>query len=177
MGQLFSRMYKWMTVEARILMLGLDGAGKTTLLYKLKLCEKTHTVPTIGFNVETIYFGKLQMTMWDIGGQHKLRSLWKHYFQNADAMIFIIDSTDWIRLSEAQQELYKVLHDPNLTRTLKCVLILANKQDLPNAADLTTISEVLELNRIKLPWYIHGCCALTGDNVHEGIDILYRVFR
>ena len=63
----------------KILLLGLDGAGKTTMVYKLKLGEYMATVPTIGFNVETIKYKNLNMTMWDIGGQKSIRDLWKHY--------------------------------------------------------------------------------------------------
>lgn len=40
--------------DVRILMVGLDAAGKTTILYKLKMGEVVSTVPTIGFNVETV---------------------------------------------------------------------------------------------------------------------------
>ena len=57
--------------EQRVLMLGLDAAGKTTVLYKLKLGENITTIPTIGFNVETLHYKNLDMTIWDVGGQHK----------------------------------------------------------------------------------------------------------
>ncbi len=66
----------------RILMLGLDAAGKTTVLYKLKLNENIHSVPTIGFNVETVSYKNVSFMIWDIGGQKKIRDLWKHYFEN-----------------------------------------------------------------------------------------------
>ncbi len=49
-------------------MLGLDGAGKSTILYKLKLGEVLSTVPTIGFNVETLEYNNISFTVWDIGG-------------------------------------------------------------------------------------------------------------
>ena len=68
--------------NARILMLGLDAAGKTTILYKLKLNENVSTIPTIGFNVETVTPVKnVTFTVWDVGGQEKIRQLWRHYFQ------------------------------------------------------------------------------------------------
>lgn len=54
--------------EMRILLLGLDGAGKTTILYKLKLGEVVSSVPTIGFNVETIQYKKIKFNVWDVGG-------------------------------------------------------------------------------------------------------------
>ena len=64
--------------EVRILMLGLDGAGKTTILYKLKLGDNITTIPTIGFNVETLEYKNINFTVWDVGGQDKIRRLWRH---------------------------------------------------------------------------------------------------
>ena len=64
--------------KARILLLGLDAAGKTTILYKLKLGEVVTTVPTIGFNVETVKYKNISFTVWDVGGQDKIRPLWRH---------------------------------------------------------------------------------------------------
>merc|ERR1712146_711294 len=71
--------------EMRILMVGLDGAGKTTILYKLKLGEVVTTIPTIGFNVETLEFKNLNFTVWDVGGQDKIRPLWRYYYHEAQA--------------------------------------------------------------------------------------------
>ena len=59
--------------HAKISMVGLDAAGKTTIMYKLKLNEVVTSIPTIGFNVETIQFHNLSMTVWDIGGQKTVR--------------------------------------------------------------------------------------------------------
>lgn len=59
--------------KAKLAMLGLDNAGKTTILYKLKLNENITTIPTIGFNVEEVNFHNLTMTIWDVGGQEKIR--------------------------------------------------------------------------------------------------------
>ena len=59
--------------EMRILMVGLDAAGKTTILYKLKLGEVVTTIPTIGFNVETVEYKNISFTVWDVGGQDKVR--------------------------------------------------------------------------------------------------------
>ena len=73
--------------EMRILMVGLDAAGKTTILYKLKLGEVVTTIPTIGFNVETVEYKNINFTVWDVGGQSKIRPLWRHYFLNTQAVI------------------------------------------------------------------------------------------
>ena len=61
------------STPARVCMIGLDGAGKTTILYKLKFGEIVHTIPTIGFNVEEVTVKNLTMTVWDVGGQTKIR--------------------------------------------------------------------------------------------------------
>ncbi|XP_037616714.1 ADP-ribosylation factor 5 isoform X2 [Sebastes umbrosus] len=72
--------------QMRILMVGLDAAGKTTILYKLKLGEIVTTIPTIGFNVETVEYKNICFTVWDVGGQDKIRPLWRHYFQNTQVL-------------------------------------------------------------------------------------------
>lgn len=69
-------------IEMRVVTLGLDGAGKTSVLFKLKQNEFMTMIPTIGFNVETVEYKNLKFTIWDVGGQHKLRPLWKHYYLN-----------------------------------------------------------------------------------------------
>jgi len=69
--------------EMRILMVGLDAAGKTTILYKLKLGEIVTTIPTIGFNVETVEYKNINFTVWDVGGQDKIRPLWRCVFVNS----------------------------------------------------------------------------------------------
>lgn len=84
MGNMFANLFKGLfgKKEMRILMVGLDAAGKTTILYKLKLGEIVTTIPTIGFNVETVEYKNISFTVWDVGGQDKIRPLWRHYFQN-----------------------------------------------------------------------------------------------
>ena len=83
MGLTFSKVFGKLfgKKDVRILMVGLDAAGKTTILYKLKLGEIVTTIPTIGFNVETVEYKNISFTVWDVGGQDKIRPLWRHYYQ------------------------------------------------------------------------------------------------
>lgn len=69
-------------MEIRVVTLGLDGAGKTSVLFKLKQNEFMTMIPTLGFNVETVDYKNMKFTIWDVGGQPKLRPLWKHYYLN-----------------------------------------------------------------------------------------------
>lgn len=157
--------------EMRILMVGLDAAGKTTILYKLKLGEIVTTIPTIGFNVETVEYKNIAFTVWDVGGQDKIRPLWRYYFQNTQGIIFVIDSNDRDRISEASEELSTMLNEAELQNAL--LLVLANKQDLPNAMNAAEITEKLRLHSIRLrPWFIQATCATTGDGLYEGLEWL-----
>ncbi|XP_063444940.1 ADP-ribosylation factor 4 [Mytilus trossulus] len=157
--------------QMRILMVGLDAAGKTTILYKLKLGEIVTTIPTIGFNVETVEYKNISFTVWDVGGQDKIRPLWRHYFQNTQGLIFVVDSNDRERAEEAQEELCKMLQEDDLREAV--LLVFANKQDLPNAMTAAEITDKLKLNTFRgRTWYIQGTCATQGTGLYEGLDWL-----
>ena len=87
----------------RVVMLGLDAAGKTTILYKLHIGEVLSTVPTLGFNVEKVQYKNVVFTVWDVGGQEKLRPLWRHYFNNTDGLIFVVDCLDRERTRDGRR--------------------------------------------------------------------------
>merc|ERR1712168_1425040 len=155
--------------QMRILMVGLDAAGKTTILYKLKLGEIVTTIPTIGFNVETVEYKNISFTVWDVGGQDKIRPLWRHYFQNTQGLIFVVDSNDRERVGEARDELNRMLAEDELRDAI--LLIFANKQDLPNAMNAAEITDKLGLHNIRnRNWYIQATCATSGDGLYEGLD-------
>ncbi|CUI14431.1 ADP-ribosylation factor, putative [Bodo saltans] len=171
MGQAIASAFKSLfgKQDVRILMVGLDAAGKTTILYKLKLGEIVTTIPTIGFNVETVEYKNLKFTMWDVGGQDKLRPLWRHYFQNTNGVIFVVDSNDRDRVGQAKQELEKMLSEDELRNAV--LLVFANKQDLPNAMSTTEVTEKLGLHSLRQRnWFIQGCCATTAQGLYEGLD-------
>eukprot|EP00483_Globobulimina_turgida_P011422 UN11444 len=161
--------------EQRILMLGLDSAGKTTILHKLKLGDVFQTIPTIGFNVETVQYKNIAFTVWDCGGQDKIKPLWRHYFRNTQAIIFVIDSCDKERINIAKREIDKLLMEDELRDAL--LLIFANKSDLPNVMSVAEIKTTLQLN--KLPsnrqWNIQSCCAITGDGLYDGLDWISHI--
>jgi len=157
--------------HARILMLGLDGAGKTTILYRLQLGEVQHTLPTIGFNVETLKYRNISFTLWDVGGQDKIRRLWRHYFEGTQGLIFVVDSNDTERIDLATEELRYLLSQDQLRNC--SLLVLANKQDLPNAVDPNVLQQKMELDQQKYRrWHVQPCSAPTGDGLWEGFDWL-----
>jgi len=178
MGLNISRLFDklWGKKEMRILMVGLDAAGKTTILYKLKLGEIVTTIPTIGFNVETVEYKNIQFTVWDVGGQDKIRPLWRHYFQNTQGIIFVVDSNDRDRVVEAREELQRMLNEDELREAL--LLVFANKQDLPNAMNAAEITDKLGLHSLRQrAWYIQSTCATSGDGLYEGLEWLSTSLR
>jgi len=175
MGLVFSSIWDRMLrkQEMRILMVGLDAAGKTTILYKLKLGEVVTTVPTIGFNVETVEYKNISFNVWDVGGQDKIRKLWRHYYQNTQGLIFVVDSNDRDRVEDAREELAKMLTEDEMCDAV--LLVFANKQDLPNSMSAAEVSEKLGLHSLKSrEWFIQSACATTGDGMYEGLDWLSR---
>ena len=160
----------------RILMVGLDGAGKTTILYQLKKGEKVDSIPTIGFNVEAIDYEGLGLTVWDVGGADKIRVLWKHYYQNADGLIFVVDSNDKDRLEEASEELHKMIAEQYL---LFCpILVLANKQDLNGALSPMEITERLNMGQYRdRLWLVQASSGVLGTGLKEGIDWIKENYR
>ncbi|KAI2638653.1 ADP-ribosylation factor 6 [Hypomontagnella submonticulosa] len=162
MGKIFG------SKEMRLLMLGLDAAGKTTILYKLKLGQDVTTIPTVGFNVETVTYKNVKFNVWDVGGQDKIRPLWRHYYSGTQGLIFVVDSSDHVRMSEAQSELHRIINDREMQDCL--LLVFANKQDVPGAMTPKEVREALQLDNLRgKVFYVQPSCATTGEGLLEGL--------
>ena len=155
--------------EARILVLGLDNSGKTTILKKLSDEDITHIMPTQGFNIKSLLHDGFKLNVWDIGGQKAIRPYWRNYFDQTDALIYVIDSADRRRMEESGIELRQILDEERLADTP--LLIMANKNDLMNAMDPEEITEELELKSLRdRKWHIQGCSAKTGDGLQDAME-------
>nr|CCA20449.1 ADPribosylation factor family putative [Albugo laibachii Nc14] len=157
MGTAFSRVFDWIfgKKKIRIPMIGLDAA-----------------VPTVGFNVETIKYRNIRFTVWDTCAQDKIRPLWRHYYQDAKGLIFVVDSDDRARVNDACYELQRMLNEDELRDTFS--LVLANKQDIPNAMSAAEITEKLGLHALGHDrWFVQECSATTSAGLYEGLDWLY----
>ena len=179
MGSAFTKLFSNFAggKPSNILMVGLDNAGKTSILYKLKLGNLVTTIPTIGYNLETITYKNLKFIIRDVGGQDKIRSLWKDYCgKTVNAVIFVVDSTDSERFEEAGEEFQKLVDNSDLSNA--AFLVLANKQDRDEAVEVAKIAEVMKLqsyNSIK--WSIFSCSAEKGDSLFEGMEWLSSVLK
>lgn len=138
------------------------------ILYKLKLNQDVTTIPTVGFNVETVTYKNVKFNVWDVGGQDKIRPLWRHYFSGTQGLIFVIDSNDRARIDEARQELHRIILDREMKEAL--LLVFANKQDIPGSMTPTEVTEKLRLGQLKeRTWYVVPSCATTGEGLLEGL--------
>uniref|UniRef100_A0A8C6QCM0 ADP-ribosylation factor-like protein 4A n=1 Tax=Nannospalax galili TaxID=1026970 RepID=A0A8C6QCM0_NANGA len=154
-----------------IVILGLDCTGKTIVLYRLQFNEFLNTIPTKGFNTE-----KIKVTLgnsktvtfhfWDVGGQEKLRPLWKSYTRCTDGIVFM-------RMEEAKTELHKITRVSENQGVL--VLIIANKQDLRNSLSLSGIEKLLAMGELSssTPWHLQPTCVITGDGLKDGLEKLH----
>ncbi|XP_048027866.1 ADP-ribosylation factor 4-like [Megalobrama amblycephala] len=168
-SHIFSRLFE--KKEMRLLMLGLDAAGKTTILYRLKLGEVVTTIPTIGFNVETVEYKNISFIVWDVGSQHLITRLWRHYYSNTKGLIFVVDSSDQDRIETAAEELNMVLAEDEMRDVV--LLVLANKQDLPKAMAVHELTERLGLHALRgRQWFVQPTCAVQGSGLYEGLDWL-----
>ncbi|XP_075404999.1 ADP-ribosylation factor-like protein 14 [Tenrec ecaudatus] len=167
MGLLSSKSSK--AQQAQVLLLGLDSSGKSTLLYKLKLARGITTIPTVGFNVEMIELERhLSLTVWDVGGQKTMRTVWDCYCENIDGLAYVVDCTDLGRLEDSRREFEHILKNEHIRNVP--VVLLANKQDVPgalSAEDLTRMFKVKKLCSDR-NWYVQPCCALSGEGLAEG---------
>ncbi|SAM01652.1 hypothetical protein [Absidia glauca] len=155
--------------EMRILMLGLDNAGKTTILKRIN-GEPIDTIsPTLGFNIKTLEHDLYKLNIWDVGGQKSIRSYWRNYFEQTDALVWVVDSADRLRLDDCRQELAVLLQEERLAGAT--LLVFANKQDIPGALSDKEIQQALSLDDITSHhWAIQSCSAVTGDSLLKGMD-------
>lgn len=163
--------------EVKILVLGLDAAGKTTLLYRTQSSERT-TIGALYNPVECIQINEVKFLAMDLGGQEKIWKVYREYYlPGTHGVIFLIDSNDRERIQEAREQLERILTEESLRDAV--VLILANKQDLPNALTASDLVDIMELYNIdeERNWTIQSCSAHTGEGVEEGLNWLKEQLR
>jgi len=174
MGILFSRR------RYHVVILGLDAAGKSTVLYQLRFHQYVSTSPTIGFNYERVRLDApavsgVSFDVWDVGGQDKVRPLWRSYTRTTDGIVFVVDSHDLERLEEAKVELSRTAHMPETLGVPMAVL--ANKNDLPGSRSADEIQRQLGLQDVLAGrlWSMHSACAVTGEGLDDVIVQLHAM--
>uniref|UniRef100_H3ALK4 ADP-ribosylation factor-like protein 14 n=1 Tax=Latimeria chalumnae TaxID=7897 RepID=H3ALK4_LATCH len=170
MGNFFGRFFDFFgTRERRILILGLDGAGKTTILYKLQVGEVVTTIPTIGFNVETVTYKKLKFQVWDLGGQTSIRRPWERcsFSQRSELTYCSRASRNTFILTIS--ELIIILDEEELKKSI--LVVFANKQDMEDAMTPSEVATALGLAALKdRRWQIFKTSAIKGTGLEEAME-------
>ena len=108
-----------------------------------------------------------------MSGQGKYRDLWESYYDQSEAIIFVIDAADRLRIKVAKNELEMLLQNQGLISREIPILFFANKMDLGTAMQPADVANELDLSEITdRPWHIQGCSAKDGDGIDEGMDWL-----
>lgn len=163
--------------KVNVLVVGLDNSGKTTIIEKLKRVGKQgtavpiETAPTVGFNVDQFSRGGLNFTVFDMSGAGRYRNLWEQYYKDCNAIIYVVDTADKLRMCVAKDELDVMLKHKELKKVP--ILFLANKMDIPDSLGPVDVAQALKLDEIKdKPWQIVPSNALTGEGLQKGTDWL-----
>lgn len=170
MGNIGKKMKK-----SRVLLVGLDNAGKSSVVNWLKPTKEkaNEIVATVGFETEQVKHAGMNMTMFDMSGQGRYRSLWEHYYAEAEAIIFVVDSSDRVRMCVAQDELACLVKHKDISGRAVPILFFANKMDLPEALSAAEISQLMQLPKVTdRAWRIVQSNALTGKGLEEGMKWL-----
>ena len=155
--------------KAGFLMFGLDDAGKSSIAFKLQLGEVVQSTPTEGFTVETLEYRNVKITVWDVGGDMKIRPFFRHFYKDFTHLILVVDSSDRERIRESKIELNKMLEEEELQGLP--LLVFASKNDLQNVLKSEEIVKELDLNSIRnRSWYIQSCSSSTGNGLYEGLE-------
>lgn len=152
----------------KLLLVGLDNAGKTTIVKKFN-GESIDTIsPTLGFQINTMEYKGYKLNIWDVGGQKTIRAYWRNYFETTEGLIWVVDSSDTLRLEDCRRELHKLLGEERLAGA--SLLIFANKQDLPGAYTEKQVEEALQLGDMKgRAWRVQACSAVDGSGLADGV--------
>lgn len=175
--------YIFSKTEFHVLILGIDKAGKTTLLEKLKAhysklegLPPDRIVPTVGLNIGRVEVLNSKLVFWDLGGQLGLRSIWEKYYEEAHAVVFVVDAACPSRFEDSKSALEKVLRHEDLRGAP--LLILANKQDLAEAVSADELARYLDLKKLDERAYtFEGVSAYDGTGVKESVDWLVEVME
>ena len=105
----------------------------------------------------------------DVGGQRTLRPYWRNYFEQTDALVWVVDSSDHMRINDCKNELHALLLEERLAGA--SLLVFANKHDIQGSLSEADILDALDLRAIKTHnWKIQSCSAMTGQGLVSGMD-------
>ncbi|XP_055601005.1 ADP-ribosylation factor-like protein 6 isoform X1 [Uranotaenia lowii] len=175
-----ANIFKIKKEQINILVVGLNNSGKSTIVNHFKNPDERSSiiVPTVGFSVERFQNQGVFFTAFDMSGATRYRSLWEHHFKSCQGIVFVIDSSDRMRLVVVKDELEILLQHPDISNRRVPILFFANKMDCTDALSSVKIAAGLGLEKIKdKPWHISSSNALTGEGLQDGVQWMVHQIR
>jgi len=154
--------------EMELTLVGLQNSGKTTLVNVISTGQfNEDMIPTVGFNMRKVTKGNVTIKLWDIGGQPRFRSMWERYCRGVNAIVYVVDAADHDKFETTKKELYDLLSKPPLSGIP--LLVLGNKNDLPEAVGVEELIERLDLRTLGADREV--CCYSISAKNTVNIDI------
>eukprot|EP00056_Hartaetosiga_gracilis_P017908 m.8797 g.8797 ORF g.8797 m.8797 type:complete len:184 (-) comp6223_c0_seq1:146-697(-) len=172
---LWGRFIEWLKSlfwkeEMELTLVGLQNSGKSTFVDVIASGQYNEDMqPTIGFNMRKVTKGNVTIKLWDIGGQARFRSMWERYCRGAQTIVFMVDAADPGKIEAAKTELFGLMQKPQLDGIP--ILILGNKNDLPNAVKVEDLIELLSLKEINDR---EVCCYSISCKNQVNLDITLK---
>ncbi|XP_030373193.1 ADP-ribosylation factor-like protein 6 [Scaptodrosophila lebanonensis] len=163
-----------------ILVLGLNNSGKSTIVNHFKKSNEQSAimVPTVGFEQQQFYSMGVTIKAIDMSGATRYRNLWETRFKTCQGIIYVIDSSDYMRFVVVKDELEALLQHPDLMNRNIPILFYGNKSDCEDALSSVKIAAALGLENIKeKPWHICSSNAVSGEGLEEGVQWLVQHIR
>ncbi|KAF8610425.1 Arl8a protein [Ceratobasidium sp. AG-I] len=170
MAGFFSSLFAWFqglffTKTAEISIVGLQASGKTSFVNVLTSGQWSEdVVPTVAFNLRKVRKGNVTFKIWDVAGQPKFRNMWERYCHGVDAIVYMVDSSATDKLESAGFELHSLLDHQPLSGVP--LLVLGNKNDLPEHASVDELIRELRLDTIRdRPVSCYSCSMRSQHNL------------
>lgn len=163
-------LFRKKTKHATVTICGLDEAGKTTIIRYLVSGEHKETYPTLGVNREVIDLPNLELDIFDLGGQVDFRPLWSEINEKSDALIYVVDGANYLRLDESKEAFHTIIKTQIRKRIP--VLILLNKVDLDNTIPRTEFVQHFDLLQFDITWAVFETSAITGEGLYGAFEWL-----
>lgn len=162
------------------MLVGPEASGKSTILCKVNLRDVVPTVPTVGFKVESVEYKDFRFTVWEHRAtmdDNKAHQIWRRNYAGTNGIVFVVDSSNADALAKARVDLHSMMLEEELAEA--AVLVVANKQDLPNAQSAEEVCDKLGLEDLpgNQRWFLQPASAVHGDGLYEGLDWLAQEIR
>eukprot|EP00898_Chlorokybus_atmophyticus_P000356 jgi/Chlat1/1320/Chrsp118S01742 len=153
--------------EMELALIGLQNAGKTSLVNVIATGGYNEDmIPTVGFNMRKVTKGAVTIKLWDLGGQPRFRSMWERYCRGVSAIVYVVDAADLESIDAAKTELHELVAKPSLAGVP--LLVLGNKNDLPNAIGMEDLIARMHLRDIRNR---EVCCYSISCKMAHNIDV------